>query len=78
MGIHKNGILTYIYQYSAILPFLHKSHSINFSSFKKFIYFRLCWVFVAAQAFLYVQGGGLFSRCGSQVLHRGSFSCCGA
>jgi len=68
------SIFKLIYQYSALLPFLHKSLISSFKIFK--LYFRLCWVFVAAQAFLHFQGRGLFSSCGPQVPHCGF--CCGA
>ena len=41
------------------------------------IYFWLCWVFVAAQAFPSCREQGLLS-CGSPASHCDGFSCCGA
>ena len=42
-----------------------------------FIYFWLCWVFVASQAFLQLRGVD-YSLAGAPVSHFGGFSCCGA
>ena len=44
-----------------------------------FIYFWLCWVFVAARRLsLVVVSGGATLRCGAWASHCGGFSCCGA
>ena len=41
-----------------------------------FIYFWLCWVFVAAWTFLYAeQRAGAALYCGAGASHRGAFSC---
>ena len=42
------------------------------------MYFWLCWVFVAAQAFLWLQWVGLLSSCGAQASHCSGFSWRGA
>ena len=44
--------------------------------FKKnfFIYFWLCWVFIAARAFLYFSLQGFLSGCGARVSHCSGFS----
>ena len=43
-----------------------------------FIYFWLCWVFVAARAFLQLQRAGATLCCGARASHCGGFSCCRA
>ena len=43
-----------------------------------FIYFWLCWVFTAVQAFLCLQQMGVLSSCSPRASHCGGFSCCGA
>ena len=42
-----------------------------------FIYFWLCWVFVAHGLSLVVASGD-YSWCGARASHCGGFSCCGA
>ena len=42
-----------------------------------FIYFWLCWVFVAARGLSLVAASGACS-CGAWASHWGGFSCCGA
>ena len=38
----------------------------------------LCWVFLAAWAFLELWQAGVLSSCGVRASHRSGFSCCGA
>ena len=45
---------------------------------KNFIYFWLCWVFVAACGLSLVVASGGYSCCCAQASHCGGFSCCGA
>ena len=45
---------------------------------KKFIYFWLCWVFIAAQVFLLFSVWELLFSCGARASPCGGFSCCGA
>ena len=42
-----------------------------------FVYFQLCWVFIAVPAFSSFWERGLHFSC-AQASHCGSFSCCGA
>ena len=49
-----------------------------FIYFILFIYFWLCWVFVAARAFLWLWQVGATLCCGVQASHCGDFSCCRA
>ena len=44
----------------------------------KFIYFWLCWVFVAARGLSPAARVGPTLRCCAQASHCGGFSCCGA
>ena len=46
--------------------------------FNKFIYFWLCWVFIAACWLSQLRRAGATLRCGAWASHRGGFSCCGA
>ena len=43
-----------------------------------FIYFWLCWVFVAARQLSLVVASGATLRCGVRASHCSGFSCCGA
>ena len=50
------------------LEHTHLPHTDLRGHFFKFIYFKLCWAFVAAH--------GLFSSCGARVSQRSGFTCC--
>ena len=47
----------------------------NSFSFSFFLYFWLCWIFVAVQAFSSCGKWGLLSSCCARVSHCGGFSC---
>ena len=53
-------------------------HCLFFFKKNNFIYFWLCWVFVAVRAFSSFGDQGLLSSCGVQASHCGGFSCCQA
>ena len=46
-----------------------------FFLFNCFIYFWLCWVFVAAHGLSLVVAAGATLRCSAQASHHGGFSC---
>ena len=48
------------------------------NKFILFIYFWLCWVFVAARGLSLVAASGATLCCGARASHCGGFSCCGA
>ena len=43
-----------------------------------FLYFWLCWVFIAGRAFLQLLGAGATLHCSAQASHYGGLSCCRA
>ena len=49
-----------------------------FLFFCLFIYFWLCWVFVAARGLSQLRRAGATLRCDARASHCGGFSCCGA
>ena len=46
--------------------------------FHNFIYFCLCWVFIAMQAFSVIAVSMCYSSCSVLTSHCSGFSCCGA
>ena len=71
------GVLFVFSDHILMLEVLFGSFSLLFKK-NKFIYFWLCWVFVAACGLSLVVASGATLRCGAQASHCGGFSCCRA
>ena len=50
----------------------------KFKKFFNFIYFWLCWVFIAVHRLSLVAASGATLHCGARASHCGGFSCCRA
>ena len=72
MGYFKTTLISAFLQWINVLFFFF----VNL--FILFIYFWLCWVFVAARRFSLVGESGATLRCGERASHCGGFSHCGA